>query len=490
MLTEVLILLCSLALFVYVMMWARSSRGLPPGPLHLPVIGSPSLLNTRSHIHEILARTAKTYGDLITVYFPGRRAVVINSATVAREALVTQKDAFSGRPELFVYYCLYRGGKGFINFSPTLVLTRKIVLSAFRLYQPQLEGKITDEATKISDRFQTYDNKPFDPNTDLSLAIVNVIYAIIFDESYGLDDEEFMESMKHDAITIKLLAPTSILNLFPWLFHFPIPQTRQLHAVMANRAKVRDARFYKCKETFQQNNIRHLVDALLQAKLDEERDDVNSRHMMTDDDIMPIIDFLFGAGSETSATTLRWLLAYILNYPKIQEHLHQELNQVFGSNGQVRLKNRGNCHFLEATLTEVHRCASVAPIVPRKTTCDTQLCGYSIPKDTMVLMNYWAINHDEREWDKPHEFNPSRFLDANGEFTGTTKMSYMPFGAGRRMCIAESVAKTELFLMAATLLQKFKFENPPGCAPPELNDGVLGLSFAPKPFKIVAKPRI
>ena len=49
--------------------------------------------------------------------------------------------------------------------------------------------------------------------------------------------------------------------------------------------------------------------------------------------------------------------------------------------------------------------------------------------------------------------------------SGTTKMSYIPFGAGRQVCIGESVAKSELFVTSVSLLQKFKFENPPGCPP-------------------------
>ena len=135
------------------------------------------------------------------------------------------------------------------------------------------------------------------------------------------------------------------------------------------------------------------------------------------------------------------------------------------------------------------RCSSLAPLFGHKTTCDTTLSGYHIPKDTTVLLNIWAINHDEREWEDPDEFNPNRFLDSDGHFTGTTKMSYMPFGAGRRVCLGESLAKTELFLLSATLLQKFKFENPPECPLPDLQGGTDGLVVSPKPFKIIAKER-
>jgi cytochrome P450 len=131
----------------------------------------------------------------------------------------------------------------------------------------------------------------------------------------------------------------------------------------------------------------------------------------------------------------------------------------------------------------------VAPIFPHRTTCDTTLAGYHIPKETNVLLNIWAINHDGREWKNPEEFNPDRFLDSEGHFTGTSKMSYVPFGLGRRICPGESLAKAELFLLSATMLHKFKFELPPGASVPNLKDGLYGMTYTPKLFTVIAKQR-
>jgi len=177
-----------------------------------------------------------------------------------------------------------------------------------------------------------------------------------------------------------------------------------------------------------------------------------------------------------------------MNYPEIQEKLHAEIMDVFGDEN-VRLEKRKSCHYLEATLTEVLRHASVAPVFIHKTTCDTKLSGYCIPKDTSVLLNYYAINNDDRQWDNPRQFNPERFIDSEGKFTGTIKMSYMPFGAGRRSCSGEALAKTELFLFSAILIKTFKFETPRRFAPPDITDGRLGITFAPKAYKVVAMKR-
>ena len=70
---------------------------------------------------------------------------------------------------------------------------------------------------------------------------------------------------------------------------------------------------------------------------------------------------------------------------------------------------------------------------------------YSIPKGTQVWPNLHELLHDERHWKDPHKFDPLQFLDAEGKFTGIPP-SFKPFGTGRRVCIGESLAKSELLV--------------------------------------------
>ena len=493
MLLELVILVCTILLLAHGIKCVILLRGLPPGPPGFPIIGSlPSMIYYSSRFKFLtLTKMAKIYGDVYTVHLPGKPIVVINSKEMARTALVTQRDTFSGRPYFFTQYRFSRGGKGlgFSDFSPTLLLNRKIVHSGLRMYQPHLEGRIMLEAEELTKRLQKHNGQPFDPKMYIFLAVVNVLYSILYGAKYlDVDDTEFLEHIEYSDGVANLLGPLKLLNIFPWLIHFPIPETKLMLELIKKRARIRDARYYEIKKTFQENQIRHLLDALLQAKIDEEREDASTCGVMTDEYIMASSDALFRAGSETTTTALHWLVAVLLNYPGIQEKIHAELTKQFGEE-MISLEKKRNCHYLEATLTEVLRCVTVAPIFPHKTTCDTTLSGYHIPKDTTVLLNIWAINHDEREWQNPEEFNPNRFLDSEGHFTGTSKVSYIPFGSGRRICPGESLAKTELFLLSAAMLKKFKFETPPGCSPPDLKDGVYGLTFTPKLFTVIAKER-
>ncbi|KAJ1096214.1 hypothetical protein NDU88_001358 [Pleurodeles waltl] len=99
-----------------------------------------------------------------------------------------------------------------------------------------------------------------------------------------------------------------------------------------------------------------------------------------------------------------------------------------------------------------------------------------------------SVLYDKTQWATPYEFNPQHFLDANGRFG--KKDAFMPFSIGRRACVGESLAKMELFLFFAGLLQKFTFHPPPGVREADLDlTEEVGFTLAPKPHEVCAVPR-
>ena len=136
------------------------------------------------------------------------------------------------------------------------------------------------------------------------------------------------------------------------------------------------------------------------------------------------------------------------------------------------------------------RLSSLAPLgVPHKTIRDTSIDNLKIPKGTQVWFNHWAIHHDERHWDEPDDFKPERWLDNEGKLVPGAKLSYLPFGAGRRVCIGESLAKIELFLYLSSILYRYDIETAPDGSLPDL-EGVVSLLSTPKPFEVTLKRRV
>ena len=105
------------------------------------------------------------------------------------------------------------------------------------------------------------------------------------------------------------------------------------------------------------------------------------------------------------------------------------------------------------------------------------------------MANFWVMNHDESVWEKPHEFNPRRFLDDKGDLRNLTNEFpfFMPFSTGQRACLGKNIGKSVIFMLTACLLQRLTFELPPGVKANLKPD--IHFDLVPTAYKIVSKPR-
>ncbi|RXM27874.1 Cytochrome P450 2U1 [Acipenser ruthenus] len=201
---------------------------------------------------------------------------------------------------------------------------------------------------------------------------------------------------------------------------------------------------------------------------------------------MTIAD-LFLAGTDTTATTLRWGLLYLSQDPEVQERCHQEIVREVGYDRPPSLKDKDRLPNVEATIREIQRVGNIAPIcVPRQVTKDTELCGYTLPKGTQVFCNLSSMLCDKDHWKFPDQFKPVNFLDDQGRFC--KRETFIPFGTGLRVCPGEQLARLELFVYFSVLLQRLEFIWPDGTGTPDLA-GSFGLLRTPLPFQVICQSR-
>ncbi len=312
----------------------------------------------------------------------------------------------------------------------------------------------------------------------------------MFGCKYDINDEEFSKIIHLNQNISEGLAGGNGVDFLTWLRFFPNRHINQLRESVSLRDPILLRRLRKHQETYEEGNIRDFTDALIYAANEEIKEEKSSQRYLKEENILMIMADIFSAGIETTATTMRWFIAYSVIWPETQRKIHEELDKVIGRSRLPQMSDRTSLPYFEAAINETARLATVAPLsIPHQTTCDTSVAGYRIPKKTHVFFNLYAIHHDERHWKDPETFCPERWLDENGNYTPGAHKSFLPFSAGKRVCFGESLAKMELFLTLAQVYQRFEFKQAPDCELPNL-EGFVFLAHEPQPYKIVIKERI
>uniref|UniRef100_A0AAY5K8Z1 Uncharacterized protein n=1 Tax=Esox lucius TaxID=8010 RepID=A0AAY5K8Z1_ESOLU len=174
------------------------------------------------------------------------------------------------------------------------------------------------------------------------------------------------------------------------------------------------------------------------------------------------------AGTDTISNTHRSAMLHLMTNQHVQDRCRKEIEEVLEGRTDVSFEDRHAMQYVQAVINEVQRIGYTIPLAAFHTTCkDTQLCGYQLPKGTMVIPNLSSVLHEEGQWKFPHEFNPENFLNDKGEFVKPE--AFLPFSAGICVCLGEGLARMELFLFVVTLLQRFQFVWPETGGVPDLS---------------------
>ena len=181
------------------------------------------------------------------------------------------------------------------------------------------------------------------------------------------------------------------------------------------------------RKHFDSSDLRDYTDVYLDEIKQAQQNDL-TKHI-NDDNLQATISHLFAAGSETTVTTLRWAFLYMIANPEIQSKVQREIDDVVGRNRLPNLADKEQLPFTEATIMEAQRIGSIVPLgVPHYSSEDTTLFGYTIPANTMIVSNIWAIHNDPDVWKDPETFRPERFL--HGDKLVAQPDEYVPFSTG------------------------------------------------------------
>lgn len=201
-----------------------------------------------------------------------------------------------------------------------------------------------------------------------------------------------------------------------------------------------------------------MIHLLMQAR------NAQTEHKISLDDIIAQAFGFFIAGFDTISTAMSFLTLQLANHQDIQDKLREEIDRHLAEdNGEISYDALSKMEYMDMVISETLRIHPLVPFIDR--VCVQQ---YELPpaapgyKSTTIYpgQNVWfpacALHYDPQYFPDPEKFDPERFNEENKK--NIVACTYMPFGLGPRMCIANRFALMEIKTMMVYLMQKFVIE--------------------------------
>ncbi|XP_041790866.1 cytochrome P450 2J6-like [Chelmon rostratus] len=465
----------------------RQPASYPPGPWALPVVGNIFSVD-HSRTHEIMTKLAARYGNVYSLRMAQRRMVVLNGFEVVKEALVNQGDSLAKRPVLPILQDIGHGLGVIFSNGNIWKQQRRFALSTLKYFgfgKKSLEPIILEEFTHCAKHFSSFEGKPFNPHLIINNVVSNIICSLVFGHRFEYSDERFMKLMKWFQLGLQIEASVwaQLYNSFPWLMRYLPGPHHTVQRIWNNTKDFIRVEIKEHKQKWDPSDPRDYIDCYLKEIQMTRGQPGNT---FDEENLVMCVWDLFVAGSETTSTTLRWCFLYMAKYPEIQAKVQAEVDRVIGQSRQPSMDDRANLPYTEAVIHEIQRMANIVPLsLPHATSRDIQLGGYTIPKGVIIIPNLTSVLFDKNEWETPFTFNPGHFLNEEGKFVKPA--AFVPFSAGKRLCLGENLARMELFLFFTSFMQRFTFSMPAGVKPTMKYH--FGVTLAPHQYEICAALR-
>ncbi|KAF7365091.1 Cytochrome p450 [Mycena venus] len=405
--------------------WKAASRlPFPPGPKPRFIMGNlydiPSELPWTTY-----TKWGKEYGDLVHLQVFGDHILIVNSLEAAVELLEKRGQIYSDRPTIPMVNLM-----GWDFTLTGMLYTEKFRQSRRMFYQHFRKEAIVAhrpiQLRKIRDLLRSLSSTP----DDFIAHIKTLAVAIIMATTYGYDIKPtndrfvYLAEKAVQRLGESVLPGAFAVNALPFLrylpswfpgcgFHRFARETSELVKEMKN------APF-----DFQ-NGVGRL--SVLGELL--EYNDGHGGSEEREEMIKDVVATAYGAAADTTSTTLVVFIMAMALHPEVVQKAQNEIDSVIGLDRLPGFDDRSALPYCEAVYREVLRWRPVVPLaIAHAASEDDVYEGYFIPKGTMVLPNVWAMVHDESTYPNPDQFNPERFLNADGQalFNEVTSQAGIP----------------------------------------------------------------
>lgn len=421
-----------------------TTHRVPPGP------SSSTLGSIREIQQDSLEFTRKNwekYGDIIRIRFLFRPATIIIHPDAAKYILQQNYKNYDKNIILIKSIKVVLGNGLFTNDGPSWLHQRRLMQPMFhRNHIHDFAGTMITTATELAEQWDLSAQNA--QTLDIPREMMNLTMKTIARTLFSLDFHEEIHILEEQMkIMFNQLHSYATMPFPP--IQFPTPRNKRIqqaiHAI--------DKLFYGIIQEYRKKGIEtsDLLSLLLAA-----RDETGQP--MTDTQIRDELVTLILGGHETSAHALSWFWYILATYPEIEERLHEELETVLQGKPPT-LEQLPHLSYLDMLLKEILRFYPPAHALSRHAVEEDEINGYSIPKDSYILISIYHIHRHPQFWDHPHRFDPERFSPEASK--DRHRYAYLPFGAGPHGCIGGGFADMQIKLACALLAQQFRLRLSP-----------------------------
>ncbi|KAJ5449967.1 Cytochrome P450 [Penicillium daleae] len=424
--------------------------------------------------------------DPVREMVTGRRpTIIISDPKVAVDLLEKRSTKFSSRPRFVVMGELYWDNAGILvqPYGKEWQIRRRMLHqalnpSALRLYKPVQEAEAARLCRALLDQPKSYEG-----------IIDRFTASVVFSIAYGhridsMDSKVIRQRLEFMQYSASLNVPGRYLaESIPWLKYIPnflAPWKAEIQRHGREEAATNVALIRRVQDELRiAEKPSDVPDSLSKLLLEAREADPNTFGVLSERDFSFVPASLFGAGSDTTASTLCSAILMLVTNPQAQAAAHAELDHVVGMTRLPTFDDEKDLPYLKALCNETLRIRPVAVLggTPHANSVADTYKGFYIPQGTTILSNSWAINLNPTYYPNPHHFDPLRFLEVDPEtltylpktsredlaklspqISHPAKEGHSSFGWGRRICPGAGLAQNSLFIALARLLWAFELQ--------------------------------
>ncbi len=390
--------------------------------------------------------------DIIAGRLLWRRRFIINEPSAIRHVLLD--NAANYRKSELTRRLLEPGlGRGLLTSEgETWRRHRRIMAPAFDRRSIESYAPVISAVTH--DLLAKWDALPDSSEVDVGAAMMHTTLHIISRAMFSANSDEIVDVVERDVGRYQMTVRPSLFDLLglpAWLANL-FSHRRSIAKVFNEFDKAVDELIEnRAQQPSAQprDRAKDLLARLVAAR------DTETGGGMTAKEVRDEVVTIFMAGHETTAQALTWTWYLLSLHPSVEVRLDEELRAVL--NGRTpQYADIASLRYTRMVIEESMRLYPPAHTMAREPIAADDVLGQRIPPGAIVLISPWLLHRKASLWPEPHRFDPDRFA------TEPPRFSYLPFGAGQRICIGAGFAMAEAILILATVAQRYRLILKPG----------------------------